>query len=99
MTTVIEVAPLTDRQPSDFGHLRLYHHACDQIPLIKHRNPLTQQYTVQCVCSLTLRMPETGSAVEAFNLTATDEQHRTVPSGSYSSSADGDLKVITRGAA
>ena len=47
MTTVIEVAPLTDRQASGFGHLRLYHHDCDQIPLIKHRNPLTQQYTLQ----------------------------------------------------
>jgi len=99
MTTVIEVAPLTDRQASGFGHLRLYHHDCDQIPLIKHRNPLTQQYTLQCVCSLTIRMPERRPAVEAFDLTAIDGQPRTVPSGSDSSTADGELKVITKGAA
>ena len=99
MTTVIEVAPLTDRQPSGFGHLHLYHHGCEQIPLIKHRNPLTQQYTLQCVCSLIIRMPERGPAVEAFDLTAIDEQPRTVPRGSYSSTADGELEVITKGAA
>ena len=99
MTTVIEVSPVRDRQPSGFGHLRLYHHACDQIPLIKHRDPLRQQYTLQCVCSLTVRMPERGPAVEAFELTAIDGQPRTVLSGSYSSTADGDLQVITKGAA
>jgi hypothetical protein len=99
MTTVIEIAPRTDRQPSGFGHLRLYHHGCDQIPLIKHRNPLTQQYTVQCVCGLTIRLPAIGPAVEAFDLTAIDEQPRPVPSGSYSSTVDGELKVITKGAA
>ena len=99
MTTVIEVAPPTDRQPSGFGHLRLYHHGCDQVPLIKHRNPLTQQYTLQCVCGLTIRLPAIGPAVEAFDLTATDEQPRPVPSDSYSSTVDGELKVIKRGAA
>src|SRR5678815_2787895 len=99
MTTVIEVAPPTDRQPGGFGHLHLYHHGCDQIPLIKHRNPLTQQYTVQCVCGLTIRLPATGPAVEAFDLTAIDEQPRLLPSGSFSSTVDGELKVITKGAA
>ena len=99
MTTFIEVALLTDRQPSGFGHLHLYHHGCDQIPMIKHRNPLTQQYTLQCVCSLTIRLPASGPAVEAFNLTAIDEEPRTLPSGSYSSTVVGEVKVITKGAA
>jgi hypothetical protein len=44
-------------------------------------------------------MPERGPAVEAFDLTAIDEQPRTVTSGSYSTTADGELKVITKGAA
>ena len=99
MTTVIEVAPATDRQPRGFGHLHLYHHGCDRIPLIRHRNPLTQQYTLQCVCGLTIRMPATGPAVEAFDLTAIDRQPRAIPSGSYASTVDGDLQVITKGAA
>ena len=99
MTTVIEVAPPTDRQPSGFGHLHLYHHGCDQIPMIKHRNPLTQQYTVQCVCGLTIRLPAIGPAVEAFDLTAIDKQPRLLPSGSYSSTVDGELEVITKRAA
>ena len=95
---VIEIAPPTDRQPSGFGHLRLFHQGCDQIPMIKHRNPLTRHYTLQCVCGLTIRMPEVGVAVAAFDLTAIDKQPRSVPGGSYASTIDGELKVITRGA-
>jgi len=67
--------------------------------MIKHRNPLTQQYTVQCVCGLTIRLPAIGPAVEAFDLTAIDEQPRLLPSGSYSSTVDGELEVITKRAA
>lgn len=99
MTTVIEVAPLTDRQRSGFGHLHLYHQGCSGIPLIKSRNPLKQEYTLQCTCSLTLRFPANGPAVEAFDLTAIDEQPRTVPSGTYLSSFGDELKIVVKGAA
>jgi hypothetical protein len=54
---------------------------------------------VQCVCGLIIRLPAVGPAVEAFDLTAIDEQPRPVPSGSYSSTVDGELKVIAKGAA
>ena len=99
MTTVLEVSPPGERQPSGFGHLRLYHQGCDQIPLIQHLNPLKQQYTMQCVCGLVVRVPAHGPAVEAFNLTATDQQPRLLPSASYASTVDGELRVVARDAA
>ena len=97
MTTVIEVAPLTGRQPHSFGHLRLYHRGCEGVPLIQHRNPLTEQCTLQCVCGLTIRMPVRGPAVESFEQTAIDHQPRTVPSGTYASTAGAELLVDTKG--
>jgi hypothetical protein len=99
MATVIEVEPVKHRQKSGFGHLQLLHQSCQGIPLVKHRNPLTDQYTVQCVCGLTIRMPATGAAVRAFDLTAIDRQSRALPSGSYSSTADGLLTVVAKSAA
>ncbi len=99
MKTVIEVEALSDRQPSGFGHLRLFHQGCDQVPLVKHRNPITAQYTIQCVCGLTIRLPVTGPAIDAFDLTAIDEQARVLPTGSYTSSAQADLEVVGKSAA
>ena len=99
MTLVIQVVPITDRQPSGFSQLQLYHHGCDGVRLIKHRNPMTEQYTLQCTCGLTIQLPADGPAIAAFNLTAIDEQPRTVPSGSYSSSSGGVLQIVAKGAA
>jgi hypothetical protein len=99
MATVIEVEPVKARQQSGFGHLRLLHQSCQGIPLVKHRNPLTDQYTVQCVCGLTIRLPAIGAAVQAFDLTAIDLQSRAIPNGSYSSTADGSLTVVAKSAA
>jgi hypothetical protein len=92
--TIIEVMPRTNRQPSGFGHLRLFHRGCERVPLMAHRNPLKDEYRVQCTCGLQLRMPAHGSAVDTFIAVANDGEPRTAPGGSYASSVGGVLDVV-----
>lgn len=95
-TTAIEVAPRTTRQPGGLGHLRLFHQGCEDIPLNKHRNVLTEQYTLQCLCGLVIRLPANGPAAEALNQTADDQLTRKLPSDSFVSSVGGEVEIVTR---
>lgn len=96
MATVIEVQAVTGRKLGVFAQLVLFHQDCDGIPLTRSRNPIKQEYTLQCTCSLTLRVREHSAAIEAFEATAADQQPRTLAAGTYLSSAGDELQVVAK---
>lgn len=60
----IRVALLNDNEEISFGAINLYHSQCVEIPMSKHRNVVSDEYMLQCVCGLELTFPTESDAKE-----------------------------------
>ena len=58
----IHVEPLKDNQEISFADVVLYHDTCSDRPLVKHRNIVSGDFTLKCVCGLEVVLPADGQA-------------------------------------
>lgn len=61
-TPTIEVAPLPDSQESVLSAVSLSHKGCRHLSISKHRDVLTDVYTLRCPCGLEISFPQIGVA-------------------------------------
>lgn len=62
----IRVQPFKDNEDISFGDIVLYHDACVDRPLVKHRNILSDDFTLKCICGLEVELPANGQAQQAI---------------------------------
>lgn len=72
MAITISVRPLTGAQDITFHELEL-RHDCGSGPMTKHRNAITNHYTLRCDCGLEVLLVGDG-AQKQITYTAIDEQ-------------------------
>lgn len=92
MAITLTVRPLADAQDIAFHELEL-RHDCGSGPLTKHRNPVTDQYTLRCDCGLEVFLVG-DEAQKQITYTATDEQPRSLPASTVRLSSPGPITVV-----
>lgn len=93
MTITISVTPLTDAQDITFRELEMLHD-CGSRPITKHRNPISDRYTLRCACGLEILLTGT-EAQRQITYTAIDEQPRTLPASEIQANLPGPITVTT----
>lgn len=91
MTITISVTPLMDTQDIAFHELELLHD-CGSGPIAKHRNPITDRYTLRCACGLEILLAGT-EAQKQITYTAIDEQPRTLPASEIQANLPGQVTI------
>lgn len=69
MNLKLRVLPLKDSEDISFANIVLYHDTCLD-PIIKHRNILSGNYTLKCICGLAVELPAEGQAHQEIVRTA-----------------------------
>ncbi len=90
MAVSIEVTPLQDRQVIAFHDLHLLHD-CGRGAMSKHRNPVTDRYTLRCACGLEIEL--LAEAQKDITFTAIDELTRTLGASSAQANRPGPITV------
>ena len=99
MTVSIEVVPDADDEETSFRNLVFVHLGCDGVRIKASRNPVTNDYSLECACGLSIQLPAGGEAIRMFELTAIDELPRTLSINGFSSNRAGSISINARGAA
>lgn len=93
MVISLEVAPLAEASDTAFHELDLFHvHECGSEKLMKHRNPATDRYTLQCICGLKILLGSTETQVEIIHA-AIDTQMRTLRAPEIQTNRSGSVTI------
>lgn len=91
MTITISVTPLMDPQDIAFHELELLHD-CGSGSIAKHRDPVTDRYTLRCACGLEILLSG-REAQKQITYTAIDEQPRTLSASDVQANVPGQVTV------
>lgn len=74
----IRVQPLKDNEDISFGDIVLYHDTCVERSMMKHRNIVSDDFTLKCICGLEVELPADGQAQQAIVRVAIGSEPGTV---------------------
>lgn len=83
MNISIEVGELQDRQDISFLSISLSHRECKGL-FAKHRQGLTENYTLRCICGLTIILNANEGAKELIEKIAVGAEATELMPGTYS---------------
>lgn len=66
MILKIRIKPLADNEEISFGDIVLYHDTCTDRPMAMHRNILSGEFILKCICGLEVELPVNGLAQQAI---------------------------------
>jgi len=93
MPFTIEVEPVTDNEEISFYNLELFHFGCTLEPINKHRNPITNIFTLKCGCGLEVLFSDEYTGTTTILRTAIDKQQREIKKEDYHSNRVGPFIV------
>lgn len=84
----IEVAPLPDSQDSDISAVGFSHKGCSHPSITRHRNVVTDVYTLSCPCGLEISFSQNGPAATKILCVANGGLPTLLDTGTFSSNTE-----------
>lgn len=95
MILKFRVEPLKDNEDISFGAIVLYHDTCGDRPMVKHRNILSGDCTLKCICGLEMELPADGQAQYAIVRVAIGGEPGTVEASQVRCNRDVDYVALS----
>jgi len=77
---------------TSLGAVEFAHGGCG--PMIKHRNPATNEYSLHCGCSLDVNFPDMGDAHREILAATSDGLTRNLPVDSFTSNRADSIRLL-----
>lgn len=98
MTVSIRIEQFSDSQDISFASIIAYHTSCKGVPFTKHRNLVSGDYTLRCVCGFELVLFYGSGALERIVKVAIGAETAQLEPGTYLCTPGGASVCLLTGA-